>query len=106
SAATDCGSLTLTSPASIDQHCTRLNDSSAGHSIHNAEAAMGITRRRSLALGTVMALTALAAGLRLGAEDQRSAGNQLTPQEKADGWVLLFDGATAGGWMSGDKPLP
>ena len=32
--------------------------------------------------------------------------NQLTPREKADGWALLFDGKTAGGWMSGEKPLP
>jgi hypothetical protein len=35
-----------------------------------------------------------------------AADNQLTPQEKADGWVLLFDGKSPAGWMAGDKPLP
>jgi hypothetical protein len=31
--------------------------------------------------------------------------NQLTPQEKKDGWVLLFDGKTLDGWMtSSEKP--
>jgi hypothetical protein len=35
-----------------------------------------------------------------------AADNQLTQQEKSDGWVLLFDGHSPGGWMSGDKPLP
>jgi hypothetical protein len=34
------------------------------------------------------------------------ADNQLTAREKADGWVLLFDGKSPAGWMSGDKPLP
>jgi hypothetical protein len=35
-----------------------------------------------------------------------SADNRLTPGEKADGWVLLFDGRSPAGWMSGDKPMP
>jgi hypothetical protein len=31
--------------------------------------------------------------------------NQLTPQEKAKGWMLLFDGKTLAGWMRSDgKP--
>src|SRR5271169_5295482 len=28
------------------------------------------------------------------------ADNVLTPREKADGWVLLFDGHSLGGWSS------
>jgi hypothetical protein len=35
----------------------------------------------------------------------RAADNELTAKEKADGWVLLFDGKTLGGWMtSSGKP--
>src|SRR4051812_49161770 len=35
----------------------------------------------------------------------RGADNELTPKEKAGGWVLLFDGKTHGGWMtSAGKP--
>jgi hypothetical protein len=30
----------------------------------------------------------------------QAADNQLTPQEKADGWVLLFDGRSLDGWMT------
>src|SRR5437867_1930540 len=34
-----------------------------------------------------------------------AADNELTAQEKADGWLLLFDGKTLDGWMtSGQKP--
>src|SRR5438132_7380298 len=34
-----------------------------------------------------------------------AADNELTEQEKADGWVLLFDGKTLDGWMtSSGKP--
>lgn len=29
--------------------------------------------------------------------------NVLSPQEKADGWVLLFDGKTHAGWMTSNK---
>jgi hypothetical protein len=36
----------------------------------------------------------------------RAADNELTPQEKADGWILLFDGNTADGWMCEGKPMP
>lgn len=36
-----------------------------------------------------------------------AADNELTEQEKEDGWVLLFDGKTTTGWMSPKgKPLP
>lgn len=35
-----------------------------------------------------------------------AADNELTEQEKKDGWVLLFDGKTTKGWMSPkEKPL-
>jgi hypothetical protein len=33
-----------------------------------------------------------------------AADNTLTPQEKADGWVLLFDGKTLDGWSSVNTP--
>jgi len=67
---------------------------------------MRATDTRAMAL-TMRVGTVLAAILAFGgvAADDR-ADNQLTPQEKADGWVLLFDGKTSAGWMSGDKPLP
>lgn len=32
-----------------------------------------------------------------------AADNELTPQEKADGWALLFDGKTLNGWQTSDK---
>jgi hypothetical protein len=34
-----------------------------------------------------------------------AADNELTPQEKAEGWMLMFDGKTPAGWMCGDKPM-
>jgi hypothetical protein len=35
----------------------------------------------------------------------RAADNALTPEEKAAGWILLFDGKTLDGWMtSSEKP--
>lgn len=36
----------------------------------------------------------------------RAGDNELTDQEKKEGWVLMFDGKTAKGWMSGTKPMP
>ncbi len=36
----------------------------------------------------------------------RAADNQLTPQEKAAGWVLLFDGKTYTGWDDPTKKSP
>ena len=36
-----------------------------------------------------------------------AAENELTEEERADGWQLLFDGRTTGGWMSiRREPLP
>ena len=32
-----------------------------------------------------------------------AADNELTQQEKRDGWVLLFDGKTTNGWMNSDR---
>jgi hypothetical protein len=47
-------------------------------------------------------LSCLALVLVLG---QGKGDNELTPEEKAAGWVLLFDGKTLDGWMtSGGKP--
>ena len=34
-----------------------------------------------------------------------AADNELTPQEKADGWMLMFDGKSPAAWMCGDKPM-
>src|SRR5947209_20282345 len=42
---------------------------------------------------------AMAAGL-------MAADNQLTPQEKAGGWKLLFDGKTYAGWEDPTKKSP
>src|SRR6266550_3676140 len=36
-----------------------------------------------------------------------AADNELTEQEKKDGWILLFDGKTTKGWMTiKEQPLP
>src|SRR5947209_12469640 len=35
-----------------------------------------------------------------------AADNRLTSQEKAQGWVLLFDGKTLNGWDSAVPPAP
>jgi hypothetical protein len=35
-----------------------------------------------------------------------AAENELTPQEKRDGWLLLFDGRTTNGWMNSDRTAP
>lgn len=39
-------------------------------------------------------------------QPSRAADNVLSPQEKQDGWVLLFDGKSPAGWVNKDKPLP
>jgi hypothetical protein len=45
-------------------------------------------------------MLSLAAALLFAAAEEGAAGgpNRLTPQEVADGWVLLFDGETTSGW--------
>ena len=35
-----------------------------------------------------------------------AADNELTAQEKRDGWVLLLDGRSSDGWVTGGKPPP
>ncbi|MEI7729710.1 MAG: DUF1080 domain-containing protein [Verrucomicrobiota bacterium] len=35
-----------------------------------------------------------------------AADNELTAQEKQDGWVLLFDGKSVAQWKCKDKPMP
>jgi hypothetical protein len=50
--------------------------------------------RRTLGLVLVLSLT----GLTRAADEPRH--NKLTPQEAADGWILLFDGETTFGWTS------
>jgi hypothetical protein len=42
----------------------------------------------------------------LGSLTAFAADNLLTPQEKTDRWVLLFDGKTTSGWMTSDTKLP
>lgn len=56
--------------------------------------------KHSPALLSVMLLAALAS------HAARAADNELTPQEKQGGWVLLFDGKTPAGWVNHGKPLP
>jgi hypothetical protein len=34
-----------------------------------------------------------------------AADNQLTPREKSDGWLLLFDGSTTNGWITSGSKL-
>src|SRR5690349_14879240 len=36
----------------------------------------------------------------------RAADNELTEQEKKDGWILMFDGKSVGHWVSQNKPMP
>jgi len=47
-----------------------------------------------------MKLTATVVALVLLAAPVAAADNELTANEKADGWVLLFDGKTLDGWMT------
>src|SRR5690348_1024393 len=51
-------------------------------------------------LGCVAALLAITAGF------ARAADNELTDKERADGWVLLFDGKSADQWLIGGEPIP
>src|SRR5262249_6145789 len=56
--------------------------------------------RRLLGLILIVAVTGLA-----DAADEKPDHNKLTPQEAADGWLLLFDGESTYGWTtpSGSK---
>ena len=36
----------------------------------------------------------------------RADDNQLTEQEKRDGWILMFDGKSVEHWVSQNKPMP
>ena len=52
----------------------------------------------------ILAGLALLAGLVAGSLAARAAGdNELSPAEKADGWILLFDGKTLDGWMNSNR---
>jgi len=44
--------------------------------------------------------------LLLGSLSAFAADNVLTPEEKAAGWLLLFDGKTTAGWMTSDMKPP
>ena len=44
--------------------------------------------------------------LLLGSWTALGADNVLTPEEKAAGWQLLFDGGTTDGWMTSDQKWP
>src|ERR1051326_2465840 len=39
------------------------------------------------------------------AQGGKAKPNTLTPQEIADGWILLFDGETTFGWSTNGEPL-
>jgi alpha-3'-ketoglucosidase len=51
----------------------------------------------------VTRLLPVLASLLLSAAGLRAADNELTPKEKADGWLLLFDGKTLDGWMTSSQ---
>lgn len=36
------------------------------------------------------------------APPSHAADNELTPEERKDGWMLLFDGKTYDGWMTSE----
>lgn len=48
---------------------------------------------------------AMLAAIILGAATVRAADNELTEQEKKDGWILLFDGKSWDGWSAAGKKL-
>src|SRR3954468_21784134 len=73
----------------------------------------GPWRRRRLAGGeTTMSRRGLctwaAVALLMAAVPLRAADNELAPEEKANGTVLLFDGKSVSGWLSNrtGRPIP
>jgi hypothetical protein len=54
----------------------------------------------------VNAFALMVALLMLAPSAAHAADNELTSQEKAEGWRLLFDGRTGGGWSIAGRPLP
>jgi hypothetical protein len=68
-----------------------------------AEAPMFI-RMRSITTAGLLAIALAPAG-RPPAAASGNPGDGLTPEERKDGWILLFDGRTLGGWTtSGGTP--
>ena len=53
---------------------------------------------------TILAITLATAGIGTAVMAQNGAPNTLTPQEKAAGWRLLFDGTSLDGWRGYNKP--
>ena len=62
-------------------------------------------RRRQVCAtpASMMALLLLAVALALPDAARAAAPNTLTPEELADGWILLFDGETLFGWTAGEQ---
>jgi hypothetical protein len=58
--------------------------------------------RRYLVVGLVVVVTATVWLAARADEATEVADNTLTPQEQRQGWVLLFDGQSADGWLVGD----
>ncbi len=60
----------------------------------------------NMAKSRILALAFIIAWLNLNAGLLWSADNELTEQEKREGWILLFDGKTTQGWMTiKEKPI-
>jgi alpha-3'-ketoglucosidase len=61
-----------------------------------------VSRRHSLCAGLTVAVFSIWSALIVVAPD-----NSLSEEERSEGWILLFDGATTNGWMTTTgKPLP
>lgn len=54
--------------------------------------------------GTILAAALACAGMGAGLMAQSGTTNTLTPEEKASGWRLLFDGRSLNGWRGFKKP--